>query len=156
VITAERWAELYRQEFPRVYRALLAVLKDRDEALDALHDAFLQGLRRPPTGDENLGGWLYVVALRRGRKDRLRKRVLARLRPGRAQGDEIKRLLDRLHVASLLAGLSERQRAVVVAQYYLGLDQREIADRLGIKQGTVSATLAQAKARMRSEVRNVS
>jgi len=64
VITAERWAELYRVEFPRVYRALLAVLRDRDRALDALHDAFVAGLRHPPAHDADLAGWLFVVAVR--------------------------------------------------------------------------------------------
>ncbi len=45
---------------------------------------------------------------------------------------------------------------MVVAQFYLGLDHREIAEHFGVKTGTVSATLAQAKARMRAEVRNAS
>jgi RNA polymerase sigma-70 factor (ECF subfamily) len=148
MITRERWAELYRTEFPRVYRALLAVLQDRDRALDALHDAFLEGLRHPPSRDENLTGWLYLVALRRGRR---RVRVgLERLHVAPAE-DAIDQLLDRLQVGALLAELTERQRAVIVAHYYLGLDHREIALRLGIKSGTVSATLAQAKARMRAQ-----
>jgi len=74
----------------------------------------------------------------------------------RVSTDEIEALLDRMEVGRLLAGLTERQRAMVVAQFYLGLDHREIARQFGVKTGTVSATLAQAKARMRAEVRNVS
>jgi RNA polymerase sigma factor (sigma-70 family) len=61
-----------------------------------------------------------------------------------------------MEVGRLLSGLSERQRAMVVAQYYLGLDHREIARQFGVATGTVSATLSQAKARMRAEVRNAS
>ena len=156
MIGAERWAELYRQEFPRVYRALLAVLRNPDRALDALQDAFLEGLRRPPARDDNLAGWLYLVALRRDRRGALTSRLIEGLGLAPAPSDEIERLLDRMQVGALLAGLSERQRAVVVAQYYLGLDHREIAARLGIKRGTVSATLAQAKARMRSEAKSAS
>ena len=154
MITRERWAELYRLEFPRVYRALLAVLRDR--ALDALHDAFVAGLRRPPAYDADLAGWLFVVAVRSARRGiRLPSLPLERLR-GRAGNDEIEALLDRMEVGRLLLGLSERQRAMVVAQFYLGLDHREIAQQFGVKTGTVSATLAQAKARMRAEVRNAS
>ena len=52
----ERWAELYRRSFPDVYRALVATLLDRELALDALHDAFEEGLRRPPGDDRNLPG----------------------------------------------------------------------------------------------------
>lgn len=148
-IGPERWAEVYRGEFPRLYRALLAVLRDPDRALDAIHDAFLEGLRRPPPLDHNLGGWIFRVALRRARRSRL---SILRIDPGvREQNDQISQALARLEVDALLASLSERQRAIVVAQFYLGLEQREIAELFGIRPGTVSATLAQAKARMRME-----
>lgn len=156
-MTEERWAELYRVEFPRIYRALLAVLRDRDRALDALHDAFVAGLRHPPAHDEDLAGWLFVVAIRSTRR-RLRGLPLLPLEwvtVGSSDG-QIEAALDRMEVGRLLAGLTERQRAMVVAQFYLGLDHREIARHFGVKTGTVSATLAQAKARMRAEVRNAS
>ena len=139
-----------------MYRGLLAVLRDPDRALDALHDAFTAGLRKPPADDDDLAGWLFVVAVRSARRG-LR---LTPLRLDRARSliskDEIEASLDRMEVGRLLAGLTERQRAMVVAQFYLGLDHREIARHFGVKTGTVSATLAQAKARMRAEVRNVS
>jgi len=156
-MTEERWAELYRVEFPRIYRALLAVLRDRDRALDALHDAFVAGLRKPPAHDADLAGWLFVVAIRSTRR-RLRRLPLLPLEwvNGSSGDDEIEAALDRMEVGRLLAGLTERQRAMVVAQFYLGLDHREIARHFGVKTGTVSATLAQAKARMRAEVRNAS
>jgi RNA polymerase sigma-70 factor (ECF subfamily) len=156
MIGPERWEQLYRQEFARVYRALLAVLRDPDRALDALQDAFVAGLRKPPAEDDDLAGWLFVVAVRSGRRG-LRRSFL-RLDHMRSliSKDEIEASLDRMEVGRLLDGLSERQRAMVVAQFYLGLDHREIARHFGVKTGTVSATLAQAKARMRAEVRNVS
>jgi len=155
-ITPERWEQLYRQEFARVYRALLAVLRDPDRALDALQDAFAAGLRKPPAEDDDLAGWLFVVAVRSGRRGL--RRPFLRLDHARSliSKDEIDALLDRMEVGRLLDGLTERQRAMVVAQFYLGLDHRDIARHFGVKTGTVSATLAQAKARMRAEVRNVS
>ena len=155
-ISPERWERLYRQEFGRVYRALLAVLRDPDRALDALHDAFVAGLRKPPAEDDDLSGWLFVVAVRSGRRGL--RRPFFRLDESRSDlaKDEIQASLDRMEVGRLLAGLSERQRAMVVAQFYLGMDHREIARHFGVKTGTVSATLAQAKARMRAEVRNAS
>jgi RNA polymerase sigma factor (sigma-70 family) len=55
----------------------------------------------------------------------------------------------RLEVGQLLALLTERQRAIVVAHYYLGLTQEEIAGALGVRRGTVSATVSQSLARMR-------
>lgn len=155
-ITPGRWEQLYRQEFARVYRALLAVLRDPDRALDALQDAFVAGLRKPPAEDDDLAGWLFVVAVRSGRRSLRRTFLRLDHARSRVSKDDIQASLDRMEVGRLLEGLSERQRAMVVAQFYLGLDHREIARHFGVKTGTVSATLAQAKARMRAEVRNAS
>ena len=46
--------------------------------------------------------------------------------------------------------ISARQRAMVIAEYYLDLDQEEMARIFGVRRGTVAATLAQARARMRT------
>jgi RNA polymerase sigma factor (sigma-70 family) len=149
-IPAERWQELYDRAFPQVYRALVAATFDRERALDGLHDAFEEGLRHPPSDDRNLEGWLYRVALRKTRRDLFR--ALRERRLGeRSSADPTSAVLDRLEVGRLLALLTERQRAVVVAHYYLGLSQEEIADALGVRRGTVSATVSQALARMREK-----
>ena len=152
-ITSERWGELYDHAFPQVYRALVAATFDRDRALDGLHDAFEEGLRHPPREDRNLEGWLYRVALRKTRRGIFTARRETHPRDGAskdgASTDDIAATLDRLEIGRLLGLLSERQRAIVVAHYYLGLTQEEIADALGIRRGTVSATVSQSLARMR-------
>lgn len=145
---AERWAELYDRAFPQVYRALVAATLDSERALDGLHDAFEEGLRHPPTDDGNLEGWLYRVALRKTRRSLLRV-----FREGPiteiSSEDPTVAVLQRVEVGRLLVLLTERQRAIVVAHYYLGLSQEEIAEALGVRRGTVSATVSQSLARMR-------
>jgi RNA polymerase sigma factor (sigma-70 family) len=134
-----------------VFRALLATLRDRDVARDALHEAFVEGLRRPPERDENLAGWIFRVALRKARRGPYRpllSGIAEALWPA-APNDELARVLDRLEAGRLLALLTERQRAIVVAQYYLGLEQSEIARLFNVRRGTVAATLSQALQRMR-------
>ena len=147
-IAAERWAALYDRAFPQVYRALVAATFDRERALDGLQDAFEEGLRHPPRDDRNLEGWLYRVALRKTRRGLFQSK-----REGpiveQAGTDDVAAILDRLEVGRLLALLTERQRAIVVAHYYLSLTQEEIADALGVRRGTVSATVSQSLARMR-------
>jgi RNA polymerase sigma factor (sigma-70 family) len=147
-LTPERWGELYDRAFPQVYRALVAATFDRERALDGLHDAFEEGLRRPPHDDRNLEGWLFRVALRKTRRGVFQAR---REHPigERAAHDDVAAVIVRLEVGRLLALLTERQRAIVVAHYYLGLTQAEIAGALGIRRGTVSATVSQSLARMR-------
>jgi RNA polymerase sigma factor (sigma-70 family) len=48
-----------------------------------------------------------------------------------------------------VAGLPERQRLVLFLRYYADLDYAAIARVLGIRRGTVSATLSQAHAALR-------
>jgi RNA polymerase sigma factor (sigma-70 family) len=148
-VTVERWQELYDRAFPQVFRALVAATFDRERALDGLHDAFEEGLRHPPPDDRNLEGWLYRVALRKTRHSLLR--IVRETRMTElSSGDPTAAALQRLEVGRLLALLTERQRAIVVAHYYLGLSQQEIADALGVRRGTVSATVSQSLARMRA------
>jgi RNA polymerase sigma factor (sigma-70 family) len=149
-IAVERWQELYDRAFPQVYRALVAATLDRERALDGLHDAFEEGLRHPPADDRNLEGWLYRVALRKTRRSIFlggREVELTEL----SSDDPTAALLRRLEVGRLLALLTERQRAIVVAHYYLGLSQEEIAEALGVRRGTVSATVSQSLVRMREK-----
>jgi RNA polymerase sigma factor (sigma-70 family) len=147
-ITEDRWQELYDRAFPQVYRALVAATLDRERSLDGLQDAFEEGLRHPPSDDRNLEGWLYRVALRKTRRGLLRFIREVRM-PELSSDDPTTALLQRLEVGRLLVLLTERQRAIVVAHYYLGLSQEEIAEELGVRRGTVSATVSQSLARMR-------
>lgn len=149
-ITAERWGELYDRAFPQVYRALVAATLDRERALDGLHDAFEEGLRHPPSDDRNLEGWLYRVALRKTRRGVLR--FIREVRMTEVSSDDpTTAIVHRLEVGRLLELLTERQRAIVVAHYYLGLTQQEIAETLGVRRGTVSATVSQSLTRMREK-----
>ena len=144
------WERLYRQVYPSVYRALVATLLDADLAADALQDAFVAGIDRPPVHDANVAGWLFRVAMRKAGRSR-RRRMLA-LEPAGAvslERDQIAALLDRLSVGQLLRLLTPRQRSIVVAYFYLDQTQGQIAELLGIRRGTVAATISQALARMR-------
>jgi RNA polymerase sigma-70 factor (sigma-E family) len=49
----------------------------------------------------------------------------------------------------LLGRLPRRQRAVIVLRYYEGLSEREIAEVLGCRAGTVKSQAAKAMARLR-------
>jgi RNA polymerase sigma-70 factor (ECF subfamily) len=141
------WEELYVESFPRVYRAVLATVRDREAAKDALQHAFLEGLRRPPPRNQNLPGWLFRVAVRKARRE---GRLLPLLGFGaREVDDPTEALLDRLEAGRLLSMLTQRQREIVVAHYYLGLTHAETAHLFGLRPGTVSATIAQALGRMR-------
>ena len=56
---------------------------------------------------------------------------------------------DATEIREHLARLPERQRLALFLRYYADLDYASIADVLGIRRGTVSATLNQAHAALR-------
>jgi RNA polymerase sigma factor (sigma-70 family) len=145
------WEGLYRRAYPSVYRALVATLLDAELASDTLQDAFLSGLQKPPVHDANIAGWLFRVAVRKATRARSRTPTVPlnaaddlTLRPS-----EIDVLMDRLSVGQLLKLLTVRQRSIVVAYFYLDQTQEQIAELLGIRRGTVAATISQALTRMR-------
>jgi RNA polymerase sigma-70 factor (ECF subfamily) len=142
------WDAVYKRHFPELYRAVYAVTLDADVTLDALHDAFERAVRAGPATHENVVGWLYRVAVRRARRLRLRTRLAL---VSESYKNELELAVDRMDVARLLRILTPRQREIVIAHYFLGLRQEEIAIMLKIRRGTVGATIAQALARMREE-----
>ncbi|KGN32547.1 RNA polymerase [Knoellia sinensis KCTC 19936] len=50
-----------------------------------------------------------------------------------------------------LAGLSQRERTIVVLRYYLDLSERQVAEELDISVGTVKSTCSRALSRLSSE-----
>lgn len=56
---------------------------------------------------------------------------------------------DRDLVVRLLAGLTERERAVVVLRHYADLSEAEVARELGIAPGTVKSALHRALGKLR-------
>lgn len=118
-----------------------------DEAEDALHDAFERALAQRHI--ERPDGWLFVTAVRRWRRARVRARLFRPLELLRAWEAEQPKSDERLTVLACLQRLTERQREVVIARYVLGFSQDEVASLLGMARGTVSATTSQAAATMR-------
>jgi RNA polymerase sigma factor (sigma-70 family) len=66
-----------------------------------------------------------------------------------AVADTATRLADRDLVDGVLRHLDERERAIVVLHYYLGMPLTEVAATLGIPTGTVKSRLHRALAAMR-------
>ena len=142
------WEDAYLASYPGVFRGLVALGARHEEAEDALHDAFVRGLEGASVASP--AGWLFVVALRRWRRRRLRDRIFSPLRavmPSAATEPEV-----RIDLFDALAKLPRRQREVLVARYLVGLSQAETADALGIARGTVAATATQAARALRTRL----
>lgn len=123
---------LYR----RLFRALIAVGANSDEASDALQDAYERALRKPEP-PHHIEGWLFVVAQRIWRRARLRRRLFG---PLEAAGHQQASAVETGVVLNEVRSLPMRQRQVFVARHVLGLSNEETAVTLGIASGTVSST----------------
>ncbi|HKY12660.1 MAG TPA: sigma-70 family RNA polymerase sigma factor [Gaiellaceae bacterium] len=152
----EEIEELYRSDLDRFLRVAAAILGDRDAARDAVHDGFAVAVRKRKSysGRGPLAGWVWQVVVNTIRNHKRRRLPeLLELREPAAPSNNGPGEGGRLQAA--LLALPERQRLVVFLHYYADLDYRTIAEALGIREGTVGATLSAARAALRSSLTEV-
>jgi RNA polymerase sigma-70 factor, ECF subfamily len=154
----DAFASLARAAVPRLQRTARLILRDEDDAADAVQDALttawldIRALREPAGFD----GWLYRLLVRAcyrmaGRQRRqgaLRVAVAALPQP--AQGDSSSAVALRDQLDRGLRRLPAEQRAVLVVHHYLQLRDDEAARVLGIPAGTFKSRLSRATAGLRA------
>jgi RNA polymerase sigma-70 factor (ECF subfamily) len=151
----ESFAALVRLHQARAFAVARAITLTREDAEDAVQDAFLHAYRaldrfRP---DQPFGAWLNRIvanaALDIGRRRKVRdaeqlpETVAAPFRDPAADSE----LRARLEAG--LARLTERQRAVIVLHDVQGYTHGEIGGMLSIPEGTARSDLHHARAALR-------
>jgi len=129
------------------YAARLVGPADRD---DVVQDALERAWRKWRTYDESRGSaqaWLLAILHDRARRFRTRRRTTLEL-VEHAESDSY----GDLDLERAVAGLPSRQRQAVELHYFVGLDVVTTAQVMGCAEGTVKATLHQARARLRIEL----
>jgi RNA polymerase sigma-70 factor (ECF subfamily) len=135
---------LYRERFGAFRNALAPVVGNYEDARDAVQEAFARALRarRSYRGTGSLQAWVWRIALRTALEQRRTgtRTSLGELDPELVEPDRQPAL------SAALRQLPPRKRVVVFLRYFADLSYAEIADACGISEGTVSATLTQARA----------
>ncbi len=135
---------LYREQGPRMWRALLAFAGDPEVANDAVAEAFAQALRRGEA-IRDPQRWLWRAAFRiaggelkeRGRHAPLSEQPWYEMEEPAVQ------------LVAALAKLSEKQRAAIVLHHAAGYPVREIAVIIGSTSAAVKVHLSRARKRLR-------
>jgi RNA polymerase sigma factor (sigma-70 family) len=144
------FAGFYRGEYGRAVRFAWLLTGSRPVAEDIIQDA-MAGLYRRFAHVDAPDAYLrraVVNLVRTWQRDERRQRdrvsMLERERPVLAAPDA--ELLD------LVQSLPYRQRVVIVARYWGGWSESEIARTLGCRQGTVKSLASRALERLREEM----
>lgn len=136
----EAFGAVYDRYANRLHDFCWSVLRDRDEAADAVQDTFVLAAERLAqlNDPERLRPWLYAIARSVAlRRVRVRGRVvldevedMADTDPGPHRAAEQTALRDL--VWSAAAGLSERDRALLDLHVRQGLDGAELGEAMGV------------------------
>jgi RNA polymerase sigma factor (sigma-70 family) len=142
----ERVERVYRQEGPRMVRALFAYARSMEVAEDAVSEAFAQAIRRG-SAIEDVRAWTWRAAFRLTDRELASRRMIA--------SDRVpERIYEMSHeampVVEALWRLSPRQRAVVVLHHYADLPVRQVADMIGSSSAAVRVHLSAARRRLRA------
>jgi RNA polymerase sigma-70 factor (ECF subfamily) len=141
---------LFREHWPRAYRAAYLVSHDAAAAEDIAQEAFLAAIRNLDRFDRRrpFGPWLHRIVVNRAidwtRARKLRAEVELEAEVVSPPEPE----LDGT-VWGRLGDLSPEHRAVVVLRYVLEYTPGEIAELLGLPRGTVNSRLRRGLDRMK-------
>jgi RNA polymerase sigma factor (sigma-70 family) len=152
--TQDEIEAVYRERSAQMTRVALAITDDPDAARDAVHDAFADALRTRDTfrGDSAVQAWLWQAVINRARNQRRWSRLRRVRQEPLSDHEAATSIVGDPGVRQLVSRLPERQRLVLFLRYYADLDYDAIATALGIRPGTVGATLNQAHTALRSQL----
>jgi RNA polymerase sigma factor (sigma-70 family) len=158
----EQIVERYQEP---VFRAAYLVTRSAADAQEAAQDAFVKAyaaLGRFRSGSP-LRPWLMKIAVNEsrnrlraaGRREALALRAAAERQAEGADPSPEAALLTAERRRALLAaveGLREEDRLVISCRFFLDLSERETAEVLGWRHGTVKSRLSRALDRLREEI----
>ena len=139
----------------------LAIVGNREDALDAVQEAFLDVYQALGGFDEERPFYPWLYAILRNRCFKLlasRKRFAAvSLEQPEVEAEILAPTHnlpheERLTLEQALLALSPEDRELVTLKHLDGLTYRELAEVLGIAEGTVMSRLYQARQRLREQL----
>ena len=161
----QAFADLYQRVAAAVFGLVSKVVRNPAQSEEVTQEVIVELWRTAPRFDPARGtarSWIMTCAHRRA-VDRVRSAESAARRDDlagrRDQGrpydevvEQVESSLEREHVRRGLQALTALQREAVVLAYYGGHTHREIAELLGVPQGTVKTRLRDGLIRLRDHL----
>lgn len=153
--------ELYRRFSPRMYAVCLRYAGNAEEAEDILQEGFIKVFKKLDSfrGEGSFEGWMRRIFVNTAIEHFRRKRYLMPVTEKEENTIEGKYIsaLDELgakDIMALIQELSPGYRTVFNMYVVEGYTHKEIADMLGISEGTSKSQLSRAKVILQDMVRN--
>lgn len=143
--------ELYRSNYSKFRGVLSTLIPNPEEAHDAVQEAFARALaaRAQFRGEGSLEAWVWKIALRTAGEIRSARLPV----PDEASPRTTASPLDEDEVLGrALATLPPQRRLIVFLRYFADLTYSQISSVAGVSEGTVAATLSQARTALASEL----
>jgi len=143
---------LFREHWPRAYRAAFLVVHDAAAAEDIAQEAFLAAVRSLDRFDRRrpFGPWLHRIAVNRAIDWARAAKLRAETEEQDVPAPELPEHDDRMLPA--LASLDPEHRAVIVLRYLLEYTPGEIAELLDLPRGTVNSRLRRGLDRLKERL----
>lgn len=156
----ENFDWIVRQHQKPIYRILLSLLRDSDEADVLTQECFLRAFEKLESfrGDSSMGTWLVRIAINlahdhaKNRRQAFWKRLIRGAMPHRSETPDLHRspeqlLLAREQVAAVWAAVAElpdQQQTVFVLRFAEEMSLEEIAKAMNLEVGTIKSHLSRA------------
>ena len=158
---ADAFEELYRQHARRLYNLALRMVGSAQEAEDLLQEVFLQAHRKLPgfRGESTLATWLYRLTMNhcldhlRGRQTRMSRMTESLddedVAEPAARAPVVPASISRLDLERAIDHLPAGSKAAFLLHDVEGFEHREIAEILGVSEGTSKSQVHKARMKLR-------
>lgn len=159
--------ELYRRYHAPLYTVAFSIVKNEDDALDALQESFITAFKKIDQfqGEGSFEGWLRKIVTRKSikvyhhNKRWLREESIENSIEHSIESEDEETLMETQHIQKDLLDramkeINERYRLILQLFYVEGYDHKEISEITGWSYSQCRTTLSRAKQQLKNKLQH--